>query len=97
LNEIAAERLGSGDGCSITARSNAELADESAGHVALVREAGPCNCLDRGLTFSQKSPCQKHAPLNKVGMRRYAYFACESPQELEATYARQRSQLSQGN
>jgi hypothetical protein len=73
------------------------LADESAGHVALVREAGPCNCLDRGLTFSQKSPCQKHAPLNKVGMRRYAYFACESPQELEATYARQRSQLSQGN
>ena len=66
------------------ARRNAELADEGAGHVALVREAGPCSCLDKGLTISQKSPRQEYPPLNKVGMRRYTHFACESPQELEA-------------
>ena len=62
--------------------------------MALVREAGPRSCPDRSLTISQKSPCQKHAPLNKISMRRYTYFAGESAQQLEAAYARQRSQFS---
>ena len=85
---------GSGDSRSITARRYAELADEGAGHVALVREAGLCSCLGRCLTVSEKPPCQEHAPLNKVGMRCYTDFACEASQELEAAYARQRGQLS---
>ena len=85
----------SSDRCLVSTWRDAELAHEGAGHVALVREAGPCSCLDRGLTISQKSPCQEHAPLDKVGMRRYTYFLCEAPQELEAAYARQRGQFSQ--
>src|SRR6266849_2444741 len=52
LNEIARDRPGSGDGRSITARGYAELADEGAGHMALVREAGPYSCLRRCLTMS---------------------------------------------
>src|SRR6202011_34435 len=95
LNEIAHDPPGSGSGRSIAARCYAQLADEDAGHMALVGEAGPYRCLDGCLTVGQELPGQTHAPLHKVGMRRYSYFACEASQELEPAHARQCGQLGQ--
>src|ERR1700758_4513782 len=70
LNEIAGDKVGSGGGRTITAGSYAELTDESAGHVTLVREAGQYGCLGRCLPVRQKAPREAHASLNKVCMRR---------------------------
>jgi hypothetical protein len=47
--------------------------------MALVREAGLDGRLGGCLTVSQELPCKAHTPLNKVGMRRCSYFACEAP------------------
>ena len=58
--EIASDRPGSGDGRSIAARRYAELADEGAGHVTLVPEAGLYGCLGGCLTSGQELPCKAH-------------------------------------
>jgi hypothetical protein len=49
--------------------------------MTLVGEAGLDRCLSGCLAIGQESPRQAYASLNKVGMRCYAYLACEAPQE----------------
>jgi hypothetical protein len=85
---LQVNRERSGDGRSIAARGYAQVADEGTGHVALVRKTGLYGCLGGCLTIRQKLSRKAHAPLNKVGVRRYSYFAREAPQELEAAHAR---------
>jgi hypothetical protein len=55
--------------------------------MTLVGEAGLNRRLGGGLTTGQELSRKTHAPLNKVGMRCYTYFACKAPQKLETTHA----------
>ena len=80
LNRIADDCQKSGDSRSVTARRNAELTDEGASHVALIREAGLNCCLGGCLAIGQEPPGKAHAPLHQVGMRRDSYLAGEAPQ-----------------
>jgi hypothetical protein len=56
LNEIALDPPESGSGRSISARRYPELADENAGHMTLVGEAGLYSCLDGRFTVGQQLP-----------------------------------------
>src|SRR6266853_4402680 len=76
LNEIARDSPKSGDCLSILARGYTELANESAGHVALVCKARLCGGLG-GCAGSKKPSRKAHAPLNKVGMRCNSHLARE--------------------
>jgi hypothetical protein len=87
LNEIAYDSPESGDRSLISGWGYAELANESAGQVALVCKASLCSGLG-GCSAGSKKPSRKaHAPLNKVGMRCNSHLAREASQELEAANA----------
>jgi hypothetical protein len=77
----------------ISAWCDAELPDEGARHMALVRKTGALCDICQCLCVQEKLPRQAHPALNEVSMRRRTQLASECTHDLVATNTRQRSQF----
>ncbi len=69
----------SGDRGAVAAGRNPQLADECAGHMALIGESSQYGGVGRGLPCDKKPPRQAHTLLNKICVRSDSHLPREAP------------------
>ena len=80
---------GSGDSCSITGGSDAEVANKGASQMTLVCKASGDGRLGGCFTGSQKLPRYTYSALNEIGVRCGSDLASKCAQQVKAAHPSQ--------